>query len=1186
MRIAARQGTPPALIGPYPVIEQIGEGGFGEVFLAHDRSADRRVCIKRAHAHLADDERFRALFVDESRVARRLANEHIAQIIDAGQDEGGLPYLVLEYVEGTDLAQLLRTMPGCRLPPELAGYVVLALARALDHAHAAAIIHRDVKPANVLLGADGRVKLADFGIARLQRGGAYAVTATRHEMGSEPYMAPELLGPETLLRFDHRVDLWSLGVLAWECLCGFRPFEDPALGARPDLAAGQWAQLNAQCVPPRRRSIHEVAPEAPQTLRSVVEELLQPVERRVTRAGEVVSRLLDAGFGAPEQRVSLAELVTRDTIPRGSGVRPAEGAGMHDDEPSTRRETGPLVEPSTDLSVATPIDGQPGTRVGPFTIVREIGSGGMGATYVARREDVEKRVCLKIVRAEHAADPRYREMFLAEARTAAKASHPNVVSLIDFGQHASGELWAAYDLVDGADLASLLKKTGGSLHPDVAALIANDLASGLLHLHTPDHRRGVIVHRDVSRNNVMVSYDGVAVLIDLGIAKVMAGPSTHTDMRGKIPYMAPEVLRGDPIGPAVDQWALGVVLYGVITGRLPYRGAYDGTSPPPLQSPHVALDARWSSIVGRLLQPDPQRRYPSLAAMLDELAPLIPPPAARRQLGHLVRHRAPSKSMPATEAHRPDPEVAPDPLPAAPPAPRREIGAMRPGERFGEWVIEGKLGTGGMAVVYKASRARTLGGAQTAALKLIRPEHAASDDFVTRFRSEVEIAMRLNHQNIVHVLDAGEVDGVYFMAMEFVEGCDVDTLVRALTTRGVLSERRLPPDLALFIGAGVLHALEYAHAKGVVHRDTTPHNVMVTVAGEVKLNDFGVAKSMSADGMASKTSHAIGKPHYMPPEQFRGDPLDGRADLFAAGVSVYEMLAGVTPYAARGAPNETVHMVLKRIFENDRPHTAEVAPHAPAELIEVLESLLQPNRDHRPPSAEHVLTRLEPLVQLQSKRVLAELVRAVRDEPAGPISASVLEAVRVPSAPGVAVARPSGTVPLPPAAAMSGSPASSPAPSASTRKLVLAVVILALAAVSLAAFGAVLLWPDSPARPQADQSTERPDTTAEQTPTSGIDSPALPAAPVEPPGEAAATPVPPPAPEARLPESGQRAEELATPSEPPVVADEPTPVHRSRPRADRGRPEVRPLAPTPPPPPSSPPPSVRTRQGDFSGSVF
>jgi serine/threonine protein kinase len=1163
MRNAAR--AMPAAIGPYSVLRQLGAGGFGEVFLA--RAADGSlVCVKRAYEHRAKDPRAATMLTAESRLASRLVHENIVRVIDAGQDDGSLPYVVSEYVEGRDLAALLRTLPDYRLTAGQVAYVMTSIARALAHAHRAAVIHRDVKPSNVLVATDGRVALTDFGVARVQSGGPHAPTYTAHAVGSEPYMAPELLAQDTLLRIDHRVDLWSLGVLAWEALCGFRPFEDAALGARPDISAGQWAQLNVQADPPRRRSLHDVVPEAPPPIRALIEDLLQPVDRRIGTAEEVIARLEAAQLAGPEHQATLADLVARDTEPRGSGVRPTSGHNL-EETGAMQSDEQAIGEERTDAAVVRPFSGAPGTQVGPYTIVRELGTGGMGSTYVAHRADVEKRVCLKVIRSEYAADPTYRQMFLDEARTAAKASHANLVSLVDFGQHESGALWIAFELVDGTDLKGLLASSpDGAIPSEHVALIASDVARGLLHLHTADHRRPAIIHRDVSMTNVMVSYDGEAKVIDFGVAKMTAGEKTETGIKGKLGYMAPEMLRGDAIGASVDQWALGVLLYRLLTGRFPYKQAYDGTAPPAPAAPgrRGPLDPRWSSILGRLLQPDPAHRYPSLAAMLDELAPLIPGPGARLALGRGLRRKRPP---PSALGFAPPEDASEDDPPAAPVA-RRDIGAMKPGERFGEWVIEGKLGTGGMAVVYKASRSRTVGGAQRAALKLIRPEHVASEDFVKRFESEVEIAMALNHQNVVTVLDAGAVDGLYFMAMEFVDGCDLDTLVRALTTRGVLSERRLPPELVLFVGAGLLHGLEYAHEKGVVHRDVSPHNVMVTVAGEVKLNDFGVAKSMRADGMASKTAHAVGKPHYMPPEQFRGDPLDGRADLFAAGVSLYEMLVGTSPYAMRGTPNETFHMVVKRVFENDRPHTGEVAPHAPAELVDVIEALLQPNRDHRPRSAEDVLTRLEPLVQLRCKRMLGELVRAAKSEPAIPISASVLEAVRIPLLPPMPHApKGGGTLELPapaePSVSSTGAPARPAA--ASPRYLFVAFGALAMIAVAAVAFGAVMLWPDSPGRDRTDPTAPVPVVAAPDQPEGPAAQPASveddeaplahPASPLGPSEQTA--PVEERVAEApgELPTSGSTAPDLVEPQvAEPARTDQSTRPQRHRP------PELRPVA--------------------------
>src|SRR5690606_5053965 len=123
------------------------------------------------------------------------------------------------------------------------------------------------------------------GIAKIQNAGQYAPTTTQTFAGSMSYMAPELLTfTEDSVRFDHRVDLWALGVLGWECLCGFRPFEDDALGTRPDLHAGERARLNVIATPPRRRSLHEVAPDAPRALRDVIEALIAPLDERLSTA--------------------------------------------------------------------------------------------------------------------------------------------------------------------------------------------------------------------------------------------------------------------------------------------------------------------------------------------------------------------------------------------------------------------------------------------------------------------------------------------------------------------------------------------------------------------------------------------------------------------------------------------------------------------------------------------------------------------------------------------------------------------------------------------------------------------------------------------------------------------------------------------------------------------------------------
>lgn len=333
----------PAQIGPYPVERKLAEGGFGEVFVAvQPNLRDRRVCIKRIKReilqHEEHGERLLSLFYGEIDLASKLSHPNIVSIIDAGEDrpEGapesapGLPYVVMEYVEGVDAAGLLKMTKPRGLDPRHVAYIVVGAAQALAYAHHEAVIHRDVKPQNILVSANGLVKLADFGIGKMQREGQYQATRTSSFIGTHSYMAPELLtvlSPEAAsdaVTFNHKVDLWALGVTAWELLCGFRPFEDATLGTPPGVGSGTWALINVRADPPRRRSIHEVAPDAPRALRDAIEAMLTPgLRERVATADEVVRRLVEAGLGLPTHRAAFVrDLLAKDTVPSMPGARP------------------------------------------------------------------------------------------------------------------------------------------------------------------------------------------------------------------------------------------------------------------------------------------------------------------------------------------------------------------------------------------------------------------------------------------------------------------------------------------------------------------------------------------------------------------------------------------------------------------------------------------------------------------------------------------------------------------------------------------------------------------------------------------------------------------------------------------------------------------------------------------------
>ncbi len=227
------------------------------------------------------------------------------------------------------------------------------------------------------------------------------------------------------------------------------------------------------------------------------------------------------------------------------------------------------------------------------------------------------------------------------------------------------------------------------------------------------------------------------------------------------------------------------------------------------------------------------------------------------------------------------------------------------------------LGQGGMGAVYKG-RQKSLD--RTVAIKILPPE-AAEDDmqFVERFKNEARTMAKMNHASIVHVYDFGETsDGQLYIVMEFIDGTDVAKMIQ--------SQGKLPEDYALSITAHVCDALGYAHKNGIVHRDIKPANVLINMEGQVKVADFGLAKATDAGQLGlTKTNMAMGTPDFVSPEALMpGVPLDGRADLYAVGVMLYNMLTGTIPRGAFRMPSATLQTdarfdkIIGKAMEMDR----------------------------------------------------------------------------------------------------------------------------------------------------------------------------------------------------------------------------------------------------------------------------
>ena len=253
-----------------------------------------------------------------------------------------------------------------------------------------------------------------------------------------------------------------------------------------------------------------------------------------------------------------------------------------------------------------------------------------------------------------------------------------------------------------------------------------------------------------------------------------------------------------------------------------------------------------------------------------------------------------------------------------------------PLEHIGRYKIEAELGRGAMGVVYRATDPNI---GRTVALKTLRVDvHGMeSEEMLKRFQAEARNAGVLNHANIVTIYDAQEIEGLFYIAMEFIQG---QTLQELHKQGGVPVERII--DITKQVCAG----LDYAHARGIVHRDVKPANIMIEPDGTVKIMDFGIAKH-AGTGMTS-TGQVLGTPNYMSPEQVKGKTLDGRSDLFSLGVVLYEMLTGERPFTG-----ENVTTIIYKIVNENPPSPRDLDITVHPGLSAVVMKSLAKNRDER-----------------------------------------------------------------------------------------------------------------------------------------------------------------------------------------------------------------------------------------------
>ncbi len=572
-----------------------------------------------------------------------------------------------------------------------------------------------------------------------------------------------------------------------------------------------------------------------------------------------------------------------------------------------------------------------GETVSHYRILDRLGGGGMGVVYKALDLKLDRLVALKFLTSQRGAPEDEKKRFLREARAASSLDHPNICTLYEIGETEDGAVFLAMAFCEGETLRERLD--GGRLPVAEAVEIACQITAGLARAH----ERG-IVHRDVKPANVILTRDGMVKIVDFGIAR-LAGQSRLTRVgtaMGTLSYMPPEQFRGEAADARADVWSLGVVLYEMVTGRLPFEGSDEREivrgilhhHPPSMSSLRSGVPPALDRIVERALSKHPDDRPPDMERMRADLRDLTP--------GLDIPQGGDDGDQTLLELPGPPPPSAP----ALPEVPSEGL----IGRKIGPYRVLEYLGGGGMGVVYQAEDTRL---SRVVALKFLPPELTRDPDAKARFMLEARAASALDHPNLCTILELGETaDGRLYLAMPRYDG---ETLRRRIE-RGPL-----PLEETLEIGEQISRGLAKAHRNGIVHRDLKPANVMVTGDGVVKILDFGVAKLAGAAAI-SRTGSSSGTPAYMAPEQARGETVDFRADLWSLGVVLYEMLAGRRPFRG-GHEQAVVHSLL-----NASPEPLDrLRPDVPPALARLVERLLAKSPADRYPTLDEPLAILREL---------------------------------------------------------------------------------------------------------------------------------------------------------------------------------------------------------------------------------
>lgn len=491
----------------------------------------------------------------------------------------------------------------------------------------------------------------------------------------------------------------------------------------------------------------------------------------------------------------------------------------------------------------------PETMLGAFRFIQEIGAGGMGHVYRARDTALERDVAIKLISGEFLLGNKQAvERFLAEARLTARIRHRNIVQVHGLGTDAAGTPYLVMELLEGKTLKqAFVAKEAFPLARIVR--IGTQILSALVAAH--EH----VIHRDLKPGNIFLTPDGeggdAVTILDFGVAKAVKDAALDLTgqqklVLGTIGYSSPEMLLGTVVrdDPRQDLYSVGVLLFQMAARKGPWTQAEldvlhnllrSGRKPRRLRDVAPDVDPAFADVVDKALQVDPKDRWQSAGEFLGAL---------------------------------------------------RSFGVFAPGVLINDtYRIERRLGGGGTSAVYLASDIRMERACAVKAL-LIGESDDPNGKTRERFRRDGALAKDVKHPNVVEVYAQGVWRERPYIVSEYIEGQTLRDFIRRCSWTSFLAVIRQ-----------VASALDAVHEAGIVHRDVTPENILVTTSGAAKLVDFGIARRATSELTGTNIGLVLGRLGYTAPEQ-AAEPTEATAasDLWSLAAIVYEALTGFSPF--------------------------------------------------------------------------------------------------------------------------------------------------------------------------------------------------------------------------------------------------------------------------------------------------